>query len=261
MISGCMALSVIAVSISVSPLRMEEELVNMFMTSAPSRLPASSKEAWVRVETSKNRLMSVRPRSETCFLSIWRLSSTKSSARSSSPTISSRESPSIPNRWRWLRTKVDLAAMFIKAASIGPAGGSRKGARGVAAKAVVDVRCPSPRVASWPLVPEPRRGEGCSLLQHEEWVRGFGCVSTAGNPLTPTLSPRGEREHIVLAARSRKTGRSLGLHPEPNSRYQCMHAPNSGARMERAMRMEEVLNQSPPYVDVNLYDSDRPLRD
>src|SRR5262245_8373040 len=31
--------------------------------------------------------------------------------------------------------------------------------------------------------------------------------------------------------------------------------------MERAMRMEEVLNQSPPYVDVNLYDSDRPLRD
>jgi putative acyl-CoA dehydrogenase len=31
--------------------------------------------------------------------------------------------------------------------------------------------------------------------------------------------------------------------------------------MERAMRMEEVLNQSPPYVDVNLYDSDRPLQD
>ena len=40
-----------------------------------------------------------------------------------------------------------------------------------------------------------------------------------------------------------------------------MRAPNSGARMERAMRMEEVLNQSPPYVDVNLYDSDRPLQD
>src|SRR5215831_16906921 len=33
------------------------------------------------------------------------------------------------------------------------------------------------------------------------------------------------------------------------------------ALMERAMRMEEVLNQSPPYVDVDLYDSDRPLRD
>ena len=72
-----MALSVIAVSISVSPLRMEEEPTDMFMTSAPSRLPASSNEAWVRVETSKNRLISVRPRSDACFLSIWRLSSTK----------------------------------------------------------------------------------------------------------------------------------------------------------------------------------------
>src|ERR1700745_3406329 len=31
-------------------------------------------------------------------------------------------------------------------------------------------------------------------------------------------------------------------------------------RMERAMRVEEVLNQSPPYVDVDLYASDRPLQ-
>src|SRR5712691_5932067 len=88
--------------------RIEQEPTDMFMTSAPSRLPASSKEACVRVETSKNKLMSVRPRSETCFLSIWRLRSTKCSARSSSPKISSRESPSIPNRSRWLRTKVDF---------------------------------------------------------------------------------------------------------------------------------------------------------
>ena len=35
----------------------------MFMTSAPSRLPASSKELCVRVEASKNRLIRVRPRS------------------------------------------------------------------------------------------------------------------------------------------------------------------------------------------------------
>src|SRR5215813_57815 len=34
----------------------------------------------------------------------------------------------------------------------------------------------------------------------------------------------------------------------------------TGARMERAMRVEEVLNQSPPYVDVDLYASDRPLQ-
>src|SRR5213082_2806701 len=31
--------------------------------------------------------------------------------------------------------------------------------------------------------------------------------------------------------------------------------------MERAMRIDEALNQSPPYVDVNLYESDRPLQD
>ena len=68
MMSGRMALSVIAVSISVSPLRIEDEPTDMFMTSAPSRLPASSNEAWVRVETSKNRLISVRPRSEALLL-------------------------------------------------------------------------------------------------------------------------------------------------------------------------------------------------
>ena len=39
----------------------------MLMTSAPSRLPASSKEVRVRVEFSKNRLIRVRPRSNACF--------------------------------------------------------------------------------------------------------------------------------------------------------------------------------------------------
>ncbi len=41
---------------------------DMFITSAPSRLPASSNEAWVRVEASKNRLIRVRPRSEARLL-------------------------------------------------------------------------------------------------------------------------------------------------------------------------------------------------
>jgi hypothetical protein len=39
-----------------------------------------------------------------------------------------------------------------------------------------------------PLVPSP---PGRGLLPHatsKEWVRGFGSISTAGNPLTPTLS-------------------------------------------------------------------------
>ena len=56
-----MAFRVIAVSSSVSPLRTEEVATSMLMTSAPSRLAASSKEVRVRVEFSKNRLMTVRP--------------------------------------------------------------------------------------------------------------------------------------------------------------------------------------------------------
>jgi hypothetical protein len=31
-------------------------------------------------------------------------------------------------------------------------------------------------------------------------VRGYGLSIRAGNPLTPTLSPNGEREHIEIAA-------------------------------------------------------------
>jgi hypothetical protein len=34
---------------------MDEVRVDMFITSAPSRLPASSKELWVLVEDSKKR--------------------------------------------------------------------------------------------------------------------------------------------------------------------------------------------------------------
>ena len=95
-----MAFSVTAVSISVSPLRIDEDDTDMFMTSAPSRFPASSNEDWVRVEASKNRLIWVRPRNEVRFLSTWRLSSTYSSERSSRPAISAAESPSIPSRCR-----------------------------------------------------------------------------------------------------------------------------------------------------------------
>ena len=60
--SGCIAFKVIAVSISVSPLRIEETATAMLMTSAPSRLPATSNEVRVRVEFSKNRLKTLLPR-------------------------------------------------------------------------------------------------------------------------------------------------------------------------------------------------------
>ena len=60
-ISGCIAFSVIAVSSKVSPFLTLDVATDMFMTSAPRRLPASSKEDCVRVEVSKKRLMRVRP--------------------------------------------------------------------------------------------------------------------------------------------------------------------------------------------------------
>src|SRR5436190_408755 len=61
-----MAFSVTAVSISVSPLRIDDGDTDMFITSAPSRLPANSHDARVRVEASENLLISVRPRCRDC---------------------------------------------------------------------------------------------------------------------------------------------------------------------------------------------------
>ncbi len=69
MMSGRMAFSVAAVSIRVSPFFTEDEATDMFITSAPSRLPAISKEDCVRVEGSKNRLIWVRPRKVVRFFS------------------------------------------------------------------------------------------------------------------------------------------------------------------------------------------------
>ena len=74
--SGCMAFNVIAVSIKVSPLRIDEACTAMLMTSAPSRFPATSKEVRVRVEFSKKQLISVRPRNSAFFFSACRFSST-----------------------------------------------------------------------------------------------------------------------------------------------------------------------------------------
>ena len=83
MMSGRMALRVTAVSMSVSPFFTEDEATDMFITSAPSRLPAISKDDCVRVEGSKKRLIWVRPRRVDFFFSTCRLTSTCSSARSS----------------------------------------------------------------------------------------------------------------------------------------------------------------------------------
>src|SRR5208337_3306420 len=99
--SGRMAFSVIAVSISVSPFLTLDAATAMFITSAPSLLPASSNDDWVRVEASKKRLIWVRPRSVERFFSTWREMATASSERSSKASISGRDRCSMPSRWRW----------------------------------------------------------------------------------------------------------------------------------------------------------------
>src|SRR6516165_3608814 len=105
--SGRIALSVIAVSIRVSPFFTLEAPTAMFITSAPSRLPASSNDDWVRVEASKKRLIWVRPRKVARFFSTWREIATASSERSRRATISSRDRCSTPRRWRWEKTGGD----------------------------------------------------------------------------------------------------------------------------------------------------------
>jgi hypothetical protein len=100
MMSGRMALRVAAVSTRVSPFFTEDETTDMFITSAPRRLPAISKEDCVRVEGSKNRLIWVRPRRVDFFFSTCRLTSTWASARSSRAAMSNGDRPSIPRRCR-----------------------------------------------------------------------------------------------------------------------------------------------------------------
>ncbi len=95
-----MAATVIAVSRSDSPLLVEDPLPEMLMTSAESHLPAISKEDRVRVESSKKRLTTVRPRSVGSFLTSRRCTSCIDSAVPSSSRISSALRSSIDRRWR-----------------------------------------------------------------------------------------------------------------------------------------------------------------
>src|SRR3569832_2391513 len=66
--SGVMASMFSAVSSSVSPFTGDEDEPEMFTASADSRLAAISNEVRVRVDGSRNRLMTVFPRSVGTFL-------------------------------------------------------------------------------------------------------------------------------------------------------------------------------------------------
>ena len=61
--SGAIEASVRAVSRKVSPLESEEDLGTKARDSAESRLAASWNDAWVRVEGSRKRWVTVRPTS------------------------------------------------------------------------------------------------------------------------------------------------------------------------------------------------------
>ena len=60
------------ISIGLPVLKSLRKATDMFITSAPRRFPASSKDACVRVEGSKNRLIWVRPRRAVVFFSTCR---------------------------------------------------------------------------------------------------------------------------------------------------------------------------------------------
>ncbi len=97
--SGPIASRLRAVSSSVSPFVTEDVEELMLMTSAERRLPAISKEVRVRVEASKKRLMTVRPRRVGTFLISRSEISRNVSAVSRMCAISPALIPRIPSKF------------------------------------------------------------------------------------------------------------------------------------------------------------------
>ncbi|MCY1270905.1 hypothetical protein D9M70_194490 [compost metagenome] len=87
------------VSVSVSPLLVEEVETLRVMTSADRRWAASSKVVRVRVEFSKNTLHTVLPRSSGTFFTARAPTSRKESAVSRISVSSSRGRPSSERKW------------------------------------------------------------------------------------------------------------------------------------------------------------------
>ena len=100
--SAPIASRVSAVSLRLSPLLRLEPLAEKLMTSALSRLAAASNEIRVRVESSKNRLTTVRPRSAGSFLIGRSASDRISSAVVRTSSASSRVRSAALSRWRFI---------------------------------------------------------------------------------------------------------------------------------------------------------------
>jgi hypothetical protein len=94
-----MASMVSMVSRNDSPFFSEDEPAAKESTSADSRLAAVSNERRVRVESSKKRVATVRPRRVGTLGLARRLTSTKESATSSTSTMSSTPRSSMDSRW------------------------------------------------------------------------------------------------------------------------------------------------------------------
>ena len=99
--SAPIASSVSAVSLSDSPLDSDDPLAEKLMTSAESRFAAASNEIRVRVESSKNRLTTVRPRSAGSFLIGRSASARISAAVVSTSSASSRLRSAADSRCRF----------------------------------------------------------------------------------------------------------------------------------------------------------------
>src|SRR5687767_9796329 len=95
---GDIASRFIAVSTSVSPLTTLDEAIATLSVSALRRFSAISNEVRVRVLGSKNRLITVRPRSVGTFLMVRWPTSFMASAASSTRTISSALRSAMPSR-------------------------------------------------------------------------------------------------------------------------------------------------------------------
>ena len=85
-------------SCRLSPLDTDEPFAEKVMTSADSRFAAASKEIRVRVESSKKRLTTVRPRSTGSFFTSWVETRLISSAVSSRSIASVRERSAVESR-------------------------------------------------------------------------------------------------------------------------------------------------------------------
>ena len=94
--------SVLTVSTRDSPFTTELEEPATESVSAPRRLQASSKELFVRVEGSRNRFTTVRPRRVGSFLMVRELTSSKVCAQSRICSMSSRVSSGVLMRLRTL---------------------------------------------------------------------------------------------------------------------------------------------------------------